>query len=85
MCPHIMQNRMTGHGRGASRRQWVRWRVVGSGEPSEGLMPFIDSSRDSQRRRKGPRVRELDDLSESQLASSVQNDGAVSEDHLTVI
>jgi hypothetical protein len=41
----IRQNRMTGHGRGASRRQWVRWRVVGSGEPSEGLMPFIDSSR----------------------------------------
>jgi hypothetical protein len=36
----------------------LRWRAAGSGEPSERLTPFIDSSR-GQGRRKGLRVREL--------------------------
>jgi hypothetical protein len=48
-------------------------------------MPFIDSSRDARVDARGSGFENSSIYLKSQLASSVQNDGAVTEDHLTVI
>jgi hypothetical protein len=49
----IRQNRMTGAWPGCEPTRALRWCAVGSGEPSERLMPFLDSSRGARADAKG--------------------------------